>query len=46
MIEPEENDTNKVPGDNTNDAGHSEGFYDVRPEPHDGQDANEAEKAK
>jgi len=32
MKEPEETDANKIPGDNTNDAGHSEGFYETRPE--------------
>jgi len=32
MKEPEENDGHKVPGDNTNESGHSEGFYEIRPE--------------
>jgi len=32
MNDPEEKEGNKVPGDNTNESGHSEGFYETRPD--------------
>jgi len=32
MTEPEDIEGNKAPGDNTNNTGHSEGFYDIHPE--------------
>ena len=43
MIEPEDKDANKIPGDNTNDAGHSEGFYETRPEGAENEQAADQE---